>query len=120
MPELRKKYLRILKIEFEDLREDIETVMANCTSQMEREEISRYVFLENMALFKTEILEIDKVARMLDDFNVEEYDTLDELIDDVEKRLRQRLKELGLPEAPMAMLRRKLEKVARYVRGDLE
>ncbi len=68
-----------------------------------------------MALLKNEILGIDCVERMLDRLDLERYADLAELIQDLEAIFRQRLEEHGIVEAVNRLIKKKLDKVARYL-----
>ena len=117
---LKKKYLKLLAIELEDLREDIEVVMRNCETRRDRHEITNYVFMENMAVLSNEVLEIGTVTQLLNSINTDDYETLDSMIENIELKFREKLCHKGCPEGPFHLIKRKLAKVAQYVRSDAE
>jgi hypothetical protein len=116
MPDHKGKYLKLLAIELEDLRDDLETLIANCLERMERKEITKYVCFENMAVLRNEILSIDSVSQILSSVDVDDYDDLDALMNDLDLRFWEKLKEHGFPQGPRRLIRRKLEKVLQYMR----
>ena len=120
MRNIKKRYVRILKAEVEDFREDIDLLIRECTSRRGRSEISSYVFLENLALLRHEILDIDNIGKMLDDLDLEHYAGLDELIRGIREWINVRLTHHNLTEAVHGLVMRKLEKVAEYVRSPAE
>jgi len=119
MRDVRRKYLKLLAIELEDLQRDVALLMKETEERMQRGEISHYVCFENMAVMRNEVLDIESVAELLGEFRPDDYPDLDALVADLQRRFRERLQEFGFPEAAMSLIRRKLDKVARYIReGD--
>ena len=112
----KRKYIRILKLELEDLREDVELLIARQESRLGRERETHYVFLENLALLKHRILDLDRISAILDQFDLDQCADLDALIKAVDLRFHNLAQHHGLTEAVYGLLKRKLEKVARYVR----
>ena len=117
---LKETYLKLLAIELEDLREDIQVVMRNCEQRRDHHEITNYVFMENMAVLKNEVLEIGSVTQFLSGIDTDDYETLDSMIEDIERRFREKLCSKGCPEGSFRLIQRKLAKVAQYVRSDVE
>jgi len=115
MKDLKRKYLKLLNLEIEDLREDIEALMQDTQNRMARHEITHYVCLENLALLKNDILSIENVERILREVHAEDYEELEALVKDIERRFSQAVAPHCCPEAPLLILRRKLGKLARYV-----
>lgn len=118
MKEAKRKYIRILKIELDDLQNDLEAVMQHCIGRKQRHEISNYVCMENMALVKNDIEVIESVSEILDELDLDAYADLDELTDDVKKRFGEMLEQHGRFEPMFKLLDRKLTKVGRYVRAE--
>jgi len=112
----RKKYLKMLAVELQDLQEDIEVVIESSQRRLEDAEISRYVFLENMAVLKNEVLGIANVSTIIEAVNPADYDDLDSMVADLDRRFAEKLKERGFPAGVHQLIRRKLNKLADYVR----
>ena len=71
-----EKYIKILKIELEDLEKDL-LVMAEIYHQREqKKEITDYVFLENISLLQSEISGIDSIIESLEEINIEKLNTI--------------------------------------------
>ena len=112
---IKQKYLSILRIEIDDLIEDIGMIVEQCKRRKESGDITNYVFLENLAVLHKELLGVDNLVKILDDIDPERYAGLDEMIADIEKRIGDRIKSSHLAEALFPLVKRKLEKVARYL-----
>ena len=115
MKEKIPKYVKVLKIELEDLEEDL-LVMAEIYHQREqKDEITDYVFLENLTLLQSEIAGIETMLRSLNDIEYESYSSLDELVEYIEKEFRRKTDASGFPESVYALVKRKLTKVSKYI-----
>ena len=112
---LRKKYLDILRIEAEDLVEDIEALVDEHAKRQERGEITNYVFLNNRAILQGEINGVRALVRVIDAVDPEDYTDLDQMVQDIEARIRKRIRNSNLASALFPLFMRKLEKVRLYV-----
>jgi len=118
MKEMKRKYIRILKIELADLKDDIGVIMEKSVTRKEQREISEYVFLENMALLKNEVLCIGCVEDMIEGIDLDQYADLDELVGWLNGWFNEMLAKHEMVEAVGRLIQRKLAKVARYVRDE--
>ena len=66
---IKRKYLDILRLEIEDLIEDIGVVVNEYKRRRDLGEITNYVFLENLAVLHNELLGVDDMMEMLDNVN---------------------------------------------------
>lgn len=112
----RRKYLKMLRVELTDLQEDIEVIITASQKRMEHAEISRYVFFENMAVMKNEVLGIANVSGIIDSVNPADYEDLDAMVKVIDQRFADTLKEHGFPAGVYRLIKRKLFKLADYVR----
>jgi hypothetical protein len=112
---LKKKYLSILRIEVQDLIEDIGLIVEEYKKRKERGEITNYVFLENLAVLLHEIRGVNNLVEVLDGVDPDSYSDLEEMVRDIEQRLRGRITDSNLEEALFPLVKRKLEKVTKYV-----
>lgn len=115
MRNLKGKFIGILRVELRDLQEDIEDLIEQTTKERERGNLTNYVFIQNLALFKNELLGVNAFGRILDELDVEPFGTLDELVDHLKSSFRARVKAAGLAEAINVYVERKVDKVRRYV-----
>jgi hypothetical protein len=115
MRETKKYYLKILRIEIEDLREDIEFLIKELERERESELLSEYVFLENLTVFHSELYGVDFFFKVLDDINPDNFESLDEMISFIEESFKIKIKQAGLPDALNIYVKRKLLKVRDYI-----
>jgi len=115
MPKIKEKYLSILRVELEDLQEDIETLIKQTTKEREAGNLTNYVFLENLALFRNELLGVDAFGTILEQLVPDDFATLDEMVDHLKIAFRAKVKACGLAEVIDVYVERKLDKVQQYV-----
>ena len=115
MRQYMKHYLSILRIELEDLKEDLEMLIDECRQNREDERITDHVFLANLTLFKNELLGVDEFYKILDETDYKQFKDLDAMIEHLRKRFREKIKTYSLAEAVNVCIERKLKKVAKYV-----
>lgn len=109
------KYLKILRIELEDLQSDIEFLIDKYKQRRKNEEITDYVFLENLAVLKNEICGISSFNKIIDSIDPADYEDIDGFIRDMKARFKKRIEECGLAQVIYPLIKRKLEKVHTYV-----
>lgn len=109
-----ERYLKILKIELEDLETDIAFSEEILQKKYDDREISHYVFLENLSTFKAELMGIREMEGEIDQL-IDKYETLDDLIKDVYQFFEKKVEDAGLPEVVFVLIKRKLDKVYQYL-----
>ena len=109
-----ERYLKILKIELEDLETDIAFSEELLRQKHDEHKITDYVFMENLSTFRSELLGIKEMENEIDNL-VEKYDNLDDLMKDVYKFFQDKVREAGLPEVVFVLIKRKLDKVYQYL-----
>ncbi|MBN1686170.1 MAG: hypothetical protein JW852_05920 [Spirochaetales bacterium] len=115
MKEKIRKYTKILRIELEDLQEDL-LMMAEIYHQRElKREITDYVFLENLSLLQSEIAGIDNIINSLQDINPDEFSSIEEFAGFISEQFKKKTLDAGFPESVFALVNRKLVKVSRYI-----
>ena len=112
-----RKFLEILKIEFEDLISDLEFSETVLAKRLAEHEITEYVFLENIGLLKREMLGIGGVKRLLND-SAADLHSVEDIREVVENYFHDEIKAAGLPNVVFLLVNRKLDKVARYMSLD--
>ena len=117
MSDLKKTYLQILKIEIEDLKEDINALTEETRHRKEHAEISAYVYMENLAVLNHEILDIEAIARRLDELDLDQFPDVDALINHLIADIELELAEHNLMEAVYDLVKRKIRKVGNYVKS---
>ena len=115
MKEKIKKYTRILRIELEDLQEDL-LMMAEIYHQRElKREITDYVFLENLSLLQSEIAGIDNIIESLDDINPDDFSSIKQFAEYISEEFKKRTEAAGFPDSVFELVNRKLVKVSHYI-----
>ncbi len=112
---MKKKYLKILRIEIEDLKYDVEGLIEECNKEREIGQVSEYVCLENLVIFRRELLGLGVFTQILDSIDTDRFENLDEMIEFIRKSFIEKLKELNLLKAIIHYVERKLDKVKKYV-----
>ncbi len=108
-------FLKILVIELEDLDEDIQILIKKCEEQHIKEEISEYVFLENLAVLQNELFGVAGFIEEVKEVNPDDFNTTEELKSYLLKKLAQRVKEKGLVHSIIPLVERKMNKVGIYL-----
>ena len=111
----KRHYLQILKIELEDLKEDLDLLINESTERYKQEQITDHVFLANLTLFKNELLGVNEFFLIVDQTDPEACSTLDELIEGLRRKFQEKVEKHGIANAVNICIERKLMKVARYV-----
>lgn len=110
-----KIFLKILRIELEDLNEDIKLLVKECKEKHSTQKISEYVFQENLAVLQNELSGIEDFYKDLSKVNQENYKNLDEFVDYLKKTLKNKIREKGLVHSIYHLVERKINKVANYI-----
>ena len=104
-----------MKIELEDLVADLNHLVEDYTSRKKAGNITNYVFMENLALLKHEMYGINKFIGVLHEISIDEYSSIDELLQDVIKKLRKMIIKIDFEECLFPMIERRLIKVAKFI-----
>ena len=112
---IKQKYLDILKIEINDLTDDIGLLVEEYRKRKQKDEITNYVFLENLAVLHNEMQGVDNLVQILDEIDPNTYTSLEDMIVDVKKRVRERIRKSDLAGALYILVSRKIDKVATFV-----
>ena len=115
MNTLGPKYLKILKVELEDMVEDINSMMEIAQKRKESGEITNYVFWENGTVLIKEISGINNFLQGMSDLDFLKYENLEEMVEDLAAMFRKRTREYDFPEYIYDMVKRKLVKVSLYL-----
>ena len=108
-------FLEILKVELQDLDEDIKILIEEYKEKHSRDEISNYVFLENLAVLKNELFGVEGFYKHVENINPSDYKTLADLINNLMEVLKVRIHEKGLAHSLINMVERKINKILKYV-----
>lgn len=111
----REAFLKILCIELEDLDDDIQVLITECEKKYCNEEISNYVFLENLALLRNELFGVESFIDDVKSTTPTDFETIDNLIQGLMEKLESRIQEKGIAHSIVSFIDRKMNKVKRYI-----
>jgi len=111
-------FLRILLIELEDLESDIELLIEKYGKDHKEEKISNYVFKENIALAYNELFGVEGLYGQVKEFRAEEFKSIDDVALKIDEILDFSCSKKGYIRSICILVRRKIEKVRKYVEGD--
>jgi hypothetical protein len=109
------RFLGILKVELEDLEEDVEDLLEVCQHRKDDREISDYVYLENKTLLLNEIAALKSLIHSLDDLDTGRFATQQQMFEEVDRLIHTRTRESAFPEAVYSLVKRRLDKVVQYL-----
>ncbi|HSV56471.1 MAG TPA: hypothetical protein VLH39_05115 [Magnetospirillaceae bacterium] len=111
-------FLKILRVELEDLLEDLKDLEERYRHKFASSEITNYVLLENEALLSREEEAVRSMIISIDGINLSRYKSLNEIVEALEVIARGFIKEREFPAAVLRLLRRKMVKVLSYVEAE--
>lgn len=109
------RFLDLLAMEIEDLENDVTDLIEVARNRLARHEITNYVFQENQGLLLNELSCLRSLMGTLRDLDTSRYTDLKELVADLERRIRARIQECGYPEVVFSLVKRRSDKVLRYL-----
>lgn len=113
-----KKFLKILKVELEELEDEL-LLFGEIHKQREQSgEITSYVFRENMNLIKDEISGLQEIIRSVDGLVSTKYRSFEEMVEDLDAKIKQKLQESKHEQASYELVKRKIQKVHQYIRDE--
>jgi hypothetical protein len=115
----KRKFLEVLRIEIDDLAEDVAALEALTRGRGATGEITDYVLRENVAVLERELRGVAAVRACLAAVRAEDYAALDDLLDALRLRLADRIRCGGFDPVVRSLVERKIAKVASYVRQHL-
>jgi hypothetical protein len=111
-------FIEILKLEMNDLSDDLRTLKAENDEKLSQELITHYVHMENNALYENELHAIKSFQRLLNTIMVPKFDSIDPLIVHLDEAFGTIMKSCGYAEVGRICIARKMSKVAKYVKGE--
>lgn len=106
--------LKLLRIEFEDLIDDLRTLEQVGMQRYQRAEITEYVLKENNALFEEEIRAIRSMQVLLDEGHWENAENPQGVFDSIDRQVRAYISDRQFPVAVYEIVSRKMKKVRDY------
>lgn len=115
-----RRFLRLFRVELDDLMEDVQHRMDLTERRFEREEITQYVRLANEAILKRELDSLEKFAGIVDGIDASLYKGISAIETALLDRSRDYVSRLEDPEAVYVLLKRKIDKVKAFISsGDI-
>lgn len=108
------RFIQILKIELEDLEEDIEALEKLTEKRYKDHEITEYVLKENIAFYKREFDGIKEVFAQIDAFDTDNFTTVEEMLSGIDIYFQELVEKYQAPNAVYVLLKRKIDKIAKY------
>lgn len=108
------KYLQLVKLEMEDVKQDLSESRKVLEKRFAEMDITNYVFLENLATLKSEMLGIERVEKDLLEMKSDNRDC-SQLRVMLDSHFESVVSESAFPEALLNIIRRKLDKIDRYI-----
>ncbi len=109
------KFLSILKMELEEIQEDLKTLLEIYRCYEQKHEITNYVLQENSSLIQAEIAALRSLFKFLDSFSIEGCGSLDELAEAVLSKFKELIKKKEFPQALYYLIERRVQKVVKYL-----
>ena len=119
MKERLKKFVDILRIELEDLEEDINTLAEITEARCKEHAITEYVCMENVGLLRQEFAGIREVLDDLQTVEIGKDETFQDFVDHLKERFRRVIHNSAYPDAVYIFVERKVQKVADYITGNV-
>ena len=110
----KQKFLDILKVELNDLETDLDLLVDEYKKRKKNNEITDYVFLENLAVLKREMYGIDNLIEAVDSVKSDTFSNLDDMAEEIKKRIAETIAHHDLSEALLSLSERKMKKAQRY------
>jgi len=108
-------FMTILKLELDDLEEDLKQLVEEAEVLHDKKLISNYVYLENLAVIKHELFGINGIVKRFEQTDPDQFENLDDLISSLLAAMLQVKAIELLPEGIIHLVERKMEKVKGYV-----
>lgn len=111
----KRNFLRILTLELEDMRQDIELEIQATEKTLCEANIAPHVFRENLALLNNKLLAVRDFEQILSTVRAEDYAALDELADSVLNSFKSQVDFRGWVYSTGLTIERKINKVKKYI-----
>ena len=113
-----RHFAKLFRVELDDLIDEIGLLVDRMENSYERGELTEYVHLENAAFYKRMSDSLLKFAGIVDGIDPSIYKCMADIEADLLARSRDFTIKLEDPEAVHILLRRKLDKVKKFISSD--
>lgn len=118
MKSLGRKFLKMLLVEIEDLKEDLDLFVTAAEERRRANKITDYVYNENLSIFHNELLGIKECVHECEELFLREGASVDEIREEVKLRLLARLQSHGYVAALYRLLEARVDRIAEYLRSE--
>lgn len=108
-------FLGLLRVEFEDMMEDVSVLETLSKERLKNAEITDYVYNENNVVFEQEIQALRYLATILEQPHWQEVENLDQLNAELRTSLKDAIIQKAYPPVVQELVSRKLDKVRQFV-----
>ena len=108
-------FLKILKIEIDDLKQSVQELIEEYRKQYEAGDISHYVFQENSAILQNKLLGLEDFDKDLVQVAEKKFEKTDELVFELKSRLDRVIKDRCIVRSLRNCVYPLIDKVYRYV-----
>ena len=119
MKECKEKFISIIKIEMEDLIKDLNNLVDDYKEKKEKDLITNYVFMENLALLRHEMYGIRKFSEILETLKLDSYKDIEEISDCIKDILEKKINLSDFASCLFPMICRRIVKASKYVKDYL-
>ncbi len=116
MKERKRKFISIIKIEMEDLIEDLNDLVDDYKEKKEKDLITKYVFMENLALIQHEMYGIRKFSEIIGTLNLDDYKDIEEISNHIKDILEKKIAIADFASCLFPMISRRIVKTSKYVK----
>ena len=111
-------FIKIFQLELEDLKCDIQLLIEKYTQDHDKDKITNYVFKENVALMHNEIFGIDGLYKQAKLFDPLQFKSIDDVVKAIDDWLEMLCKQNNQVKSINILVKRKIEKIRRYIEGN--
>jgi len=111
----KAKFLKILKIELEHLQAHTDLLIDSFVERDRTHQVTEHVYHENLAVLRNEEYGFNHFARIVDQTDPAQFDSLEALADHLRKAFDTAVRTSGLARAAYCLTDRQIDKIIRYV-----
>ncbi|MFQ3619536.1 MAG: hypothetical protein SNJ78_01190 [Spirochaetales bacterium] len=110
------KFFLLLKLELEEIQQDLQSLLEIYRSYEQKHQITNYVLQENSSLIQAEIAALGSLKKLLDTcVHPEDFESLDDLVKEILAQFKEFITKKNYPLALYYLIERKVQKVVRYI-----
>ena len=118
MSESLREFLKIAKVEIEELRDNILVRLDMHEKRKDAPGVTEHVYLENRALLLNEICCLQRFLECLDETAPSTFRSIEEALREILERFRAEVKSCGYAPCALLFAERRLHKAAKYAADD--